>query len=62
MPDGGQCSTVDPASTMYWAELGNGAASNRNGEGLTCFSPTEHLADVVAQFFLCDMAHAGMVA
>ena len=43
---------------MGRAELGNGTTGDRHGEGLAGLGPTEHLADVVTQLFLCDVAHA----
>jgi len=43
---------------MGRAELGNGTTGDRHGEGLAGLGPTEHLADVVTQLLLCDVAHA----
>ena len=44
---------------MGRAKLGNGTTGDRHGEGLAGLGPTEHLADVVTQLLLCDVAHAG---
>ena len=56
----GTCSPSPATTTGSWmrrrAELGNWTTGDRHGEGFAGLGPTEHLADVVTQLFLCDMA------
>jgi len=42
---------------MSRAELGNWTTGDRHGEGFAGLDPTEHLADLITQLFLGDMAH-----
>ncbi len=42
---------------MRRAELGHWTTGDRHGKGLAGLGPTEHLADVVTQLLLCDVAY-----
>jgi len=50
--------TANPAAAVRRTELGDGTTVDDHGDGLAGLGTTEHLADVVPELFLSDIAHA----